>query len=314
MSPHIPPLSDMDLRQLRIFRAVVENSGFTRAQEALGISRSTISAQMAALETRLGLQLCRRGRSGFSLTEHGQKVYAEAIKCFAALESFRAEVGVMRGQLMGELRIGVVDALAENERCALPEALAAFNEQAPDVHLTVQILSPNQISNTLLNRQIELAIVPNQPLSAAVQLQPLFQEDQNLYCGRRHRLFAAEGKALTLERIAEEAYARRGYSVATAYNSLFAKDPGATAYSMEGLAYLVLSGKFVAFLPRPYAQQWVERGAMRALRPDILSLAIGFCIAHFPQSTLSRVAALFRDCVLEAHAAKGRAEARQSGL
>lgn len=304
MSSAIPPLSDVDIRQLRVFRTVVENNGFTQAQEELGISRSTISAQMAALETRLGLTLCRRGRSGFSLTEQGQKIYAETIKFFAAMENFRTEVGVMRGRMVGELRIGVVDAVVENTQCNLDRAIAIFNERVPDVHLTLLIVSPNQIENALLSRQMEIALVPNQPFNGAVQLQQIFHEEQNLFCGSRHPLFDAESDQLTLHRLAEQPYARRGYAVATPYNSLFSGSPAATAYNMEGLAHLILSGRFVSFLPRHYAERWVEREEMRPLRPDLLSFKIGICIAHFPQGVLSRVAKVFRDCIIEAHSGK----------
>lgn len=301
MSGHVPPLSDVDLRQLRIFRAVVENGGFTQAQDVLGISRSTISLQMAELETRLGVTLCHRGRSGFSLTEHGRKVYEETIKCFAALESFRSEMSLMRGRLVGELRFGIVDAVVGNDRCAVEAAIADFSARVPDVHVTLLIVSPNEIEHALLNRQMEIAIVPNQPMNAAVHLQQLFHEEQNLYCGDRHPLFHVEAKRLPLERIADQAHARRGYAIATAYNSLFAGQPGATAYSMEGLAHLVLSGRFLSFLPRHYARQWVEAGRMRTLRPDLLSFKIPLCMAHLPVSTLSRVARLFRECLLASH-------------
>lgn len=306
MQPTLPPLSDVDLRQLRIFRTVVESRGFTQAQGELGISRSTISAQMAALETRLGLTLCRRGRSGFALTEHGQKIYTETIKFFAAMDNFRTEVGAMRGSLVGELRIGIVDAVVENPNCAFDRAIAIFNERVPNVHLTLTVISPNQIETELLSRQMEIAIVPNQPMNGAVQLQQLFHEEQNLFCGARHPLFGTDTARLSLELIAEQAYARRGYAVATAYNTLFKHAPSATAYNMEGQAHLILSGRFVSFLPRHFAQRYVERGEMRALRPDLLSFKIPLCLAHLPQSVLSRVARAFRDCLLEVHARKPR--------
>ncbi|NVK33974.1 MAG: LysR family transcriptional regulator [Rhodobacteraceae bacterium] len=297
----VSPLSDVDLRQLKIFRAVVDHNGFTNAEDSLGLSRSTISAQMAALETRLGLKLCHRGRSGFSLTEHGHKIYAEAIKCFAALENFRNEVGAMRGRLVGELRIGAVDAFVENPNCHLSDAIALFNERVPEVHLTVMVMSANQIATALANRQIEVGLVANQPMNAAVQLEQLFYEEQNLYCGERHELFLKPASELTLDRISVAAHARRGYTIATAYNSLFANAPSATAYSMEGLAHLILSGRYLSFLPKHYAQRWVDEGQMRALRADIVNFRIGLCIAHFPVSTLSHVAHAFRDCVLETH-------------
>ena len=40
---------------------------------------------------------------------------------------------------------------------------------------------------------------------------------------------------------------------------------------------------------------------MRALRPDLLSFKIGMCVANFPQSVMSRMARVFRECLIEVH-------------
>ncbi|MCC9625919.1 LysR family transcriptional regulator [Thalassospira sp. MA62] len=301
MSANMPPLSDVDFRQLRIFRTIVERNGFTAAQDDLGISRSTISTQMSALETRLGVKLCRRGRSGFSLTEHGQKIYSEVIKLFAAADSFRAEVGAIRGNMVGELRIGVVDAMVENPNCRLDRAIALFNDRVPGVHPTFVVVSPNQIENALLSRQMEIAVMPNQPMNAAIQMQQLFYEEQAMYCGWEHPLFHTDASNMPIELLAEQKYARRGYSATVAFQSLFKHPPSATAYDMEGLAYLILSGRFVSFLPTHFANQWVERGIMRPLRSDLLAFKLSMCVANFPQSVMSRMARVFRECLVEVH-------------
>ncbi|WP_417805935.1 LysR family transcriptional regulator [Thalassospira lucentensis] len=316
MSTTIPPLSDVDFRQLRIFRTIVESNGFTAAQDELGISRSTISTQMAALETRLGVTLCRRGRSGFSLTEHGQKIYSEVIKLFSAADSFRAEVGAIRGNMSGELRIGLVDAMVENPNCHLGQAIQLFNDRVPGVHPTLVVVSPNQIENALLSRQMEIAIVPNQPMNGAIQMQHLFHEEQMMYCGREHPLYGREQSNMPIELLADQKFARRGYSVATAFQSLFRHPPSATAYDMEGLAYLILSGKFVSFLPTHYAKQWVERGDMRALRPDLLTFKIAMCAANFPQTVISRMARVFHECLVQVHPTvqRGKTTSTAKGL
>lgn len=61
-------IADIDLRLLRVFRAVVESGGFAAAELELNVGRSVISRHIKDLETRLGLALCRRGRGGFALT------------------------------------------------------------------------------------------------------------------------------------------------------------------------------------------------------------------------------------------------------
>ncbi len=49
-----------------------------------------------------------------------------------------------------------------------------------------------------------------------------------------------------------------------------------TARSMEGAATLVLTGRYIGFLPAHYARHWVERGRMRALLPQRLSYFVDF--------------------------------------
>ena len=60
-------LHDVDLKLLRVFATIVKCGGFSAAQAALNAGPSTISEQMSHLETRLGVKLCQRGRSGFHL-------------------------------------------------------------------------------------------------------------------------------------------------------------------------------------------------------------------------------------------------------
>lgn len=254
--------------------------------------------------------LCRRGRSGFVLTEDGHKVYAETVRCLAALERFRSEMGVMRGKLVGELRIGLIDAIAEHPQCRLTEAIAEFHRQVPEVHLSLSTVAPNQAETALLNRQIDLAIVPNLPMNAAIDLKPLFYETQHLYCGASHPLFDKAAERLTLDRIAGYEHARRSYSVGTAYQTLFSRPPSATVNTMEGLVHLILSGGYLGVLPEHCASSWVLSGRMRALRPDIIRFEIGICFGHFVHPEMSRVGSIFREQLLRLHEGRGHRSSR----
>ena len=83
-------LSESDIRLLKVFSKLVEAGGFSAAQIELNVSQSTISTHMTALEQRLGLRLCQRGRAGFRLTEKGQLIYQASQRLFASLEEFRS--------------------------------------------------------------------------------------------------------------------------------------------------------------------------------------------------------------------------------
>ncbi|RAC29133.1 LysR family transcriptional regulator, partial [Burkholderia multivorans] len=50
--------TDLDLRLIRVFLAVVDARGITAAEASLGVRQSTISTQLSALEARVGFKLC----------------------------------------------------------------------------------------------------------------------------------------------------------------------------------------------------------------------------------------------------------------
>ena len=66
-------LTDLDLRLIRVFLAIVDAGGVSPAQATLNVGQSTISTQLATLETRLGYRLCERGRGGFSLAHAAKR-------------------------------------------------------------------------------------------------------------------------------------------------------------------------------------------------------------------------------------------------
>jgi DNA-binding transcriptional LysR family regulator len=51
---------ELELRHLRVFLAVIDAGGYTRAASALGLSQSTVSENLAALERTIGARLLRR--------------------------------------------------------------------------------------------------------------------------------------------------------------------------------------------------------------------------------------------------------------
>lgn len=75
-----------DLKLLRIFTSVVRHQGFAPAQQDLGLSASAISTYMSQLERQLGIVLCHRGRSGFSLTSKGELYHQECVRILGELE------------------------------------------------------------------------------------------------------------------------------------------------------------------------------------------------------------------------------------
>lgn len=109
-------ISDIDLRMLRVFCAIVDAGGFTAAQASLNTSLSRLSVVVRDLEERLGCSLCRRGNSGFQLTEEGQELFDLAQLLFGDIERFRTQANRLGGMARESLQIGTVDSLISFER------------------------------------------------------------------------------------------------------------------------------------------------------------------------------------------------------
>lgn len=297
----LPKLGDTEIKLLRLFATIVEAGGFTAAQTQLNISQSRISGMMADLEARLGMRLCQRGRVGFRLTDKGRIVYEASRRLFAELQDFRAEVGALRGRLVGELTIGVVDNTITNPDCHLVEAVSRFSARPNDVEIVVHIAGPRELEQAVLQGRMQVAIGAFYHHAAGLTYERLFMEEQTLYCGRGHPLFDRDPNSITLAEVTAADYADRGYTEGAKTPKPIALAAKATAHHMEALALLVLSGAFIAYLPTHYAAPWVERGQMRPLMPRQLAYHSLFELATRRGTHRTLVLRTFLDDVRHAH-------------
>lgn len=262
--------SSIDIRLLSIFVTVVESGGFTQAQEPLNIALSSISTYIQDLETRLGIKLCNRGRGGFSLTENGQVVYAEACKLFASVDQFNANVASLNGKLTGELKIGILDNSTMSPNTRVQDVIHRFSAQHPDVHIIIKVLSSDEIEDELSAGTLHLGIGLFSDAGKHLRVIHRFPISVDLFCGYQSPLFTED--SIDVEAIQTAGYAKGCY--APDIKSPLAQSlPPATAssYLSEGLAFLILSGRYIGFLPRRYAANWVSNKEMRTLPQDLFS-------------------------------------------
>ncbi len=297
-------VTDNDLRLLRVFRAVVACGGFAAAELELNINRSTISRHIKDLEARLGVTLCRRGRAGFALTEEGEQVHASALKLIGAIEGFQHEVDDLHQRLTGRLVLAIFDKTASNPECHIDRAFAAFNRMAPAVHPEIHVEPINAIETGVIEGRFNIGIIPDHRPSASLDYHPLFHEQMYLYCGAEHALFATPDEQLSPDHVRECQYVGIGYH---SPNMEVTRQRGqhrdATAYDQEAVAHLVLSGRYVGYLPEHYAEAFVSRGQMRALLPSQYQYVCQFSAIVRRSPPPSRVVASLLDALVAAHGA-----------
>ncbi|NRR29338.1 LysR family transcriptional regulator [Oxalobacteraceae bacterium] len=295
-------LSDMDFRLLQVFKSVADCGSMAAAGLELNIGISTVSRHVKDLEERLKLTLCSRGRAGFALTAEGERIYQETQRLLASADAFRASIDDIHQRMGGQLHIAVFDKTASNPACKISAAIALFAEQAPDVALNFHVATINRIERGVIDGEFQVGIIPAHRSSESLTYDTLFGETMLLYCGEHHPLFAQESAALDWSGIQGFQFAGLGYHSPNMQISQQVRLPRkATGFDQESIATLILSGKYLGFLPDHYARGFVADGKMRALNPPLFRYECDFVSILRGSPRPSRVALAFRQCLLAAH-------------
>jgi LysR family transcriptional regulator, transcriptional activator for bauABCD operon len=294
-------LKDIDLRLLRLFVTVVQSSGFTAAAERLNVGRPTVSTQMADLEARLGMRLCERGRSGFSLTEHGEQVYERAQRLLASIEEFSADMDAIQGHLSGEINLGQIDYMTSVSEFRMSEVIEAFCDRAPAVTINLLVLPQEEVVRGVLDGRLHLGIVGEPATVSGLDMHSFLTESLYLYCGSSHPLFERRDGKIT----------RAELAAARLAGETMAEDPlrklrvggraDARANNLEAVLMLIRSGHYIGYLPDHFAQQWVEQGELRVLKPSLTHIRSGLPVITRSRARKSPQLDLFLSILMRAH-------------
>ncbi|WP_099348417.1 LysR family transcriptional regulator [Acetobacter aceti] len=293
-------LSDLDLRLIRVFLAIVDAGGISTAQSILNVGQSTISTQLATLETRLGFRLCERGRSGFRLTAKGERFTELARHLVGAIEDFSVQARNMDRRLVGTLRIGIIGHTPFSENIRISQAIARFRQRDEAVRLDIRVCSPGEQEERLLSGTLDIAMGYFWHRVPSLQFTPLFIERQVAYCGKDHPLFSRAGQ-ITQAEAWEFDWGWRTYPLP---QSVFPANPRsitATADNMEALAMLVLSGHHLAFLPQHFSKSYEEQGLMAPLNMQALRYDVTFHAVTRQRQSLGDIPKAFLEDLASVH-------------
>ncbi|WP_034263220.1 LysR family transcriptional regulator [Actinospica robiniae] len=186
----------MDIEAVRTFVAVVDNSRFQEAADALSITQQAVSKRIAALEKDLDVRLFIRTARGARLTVDGQAFLPHARELLRVAE--RADASVRPGRRA--LRIDVV-----NRRVASAVLLQDFYRTHPEIELDVVTLDADvdAAAAAVAAGTIDATfhgVPPQRLLPEKVRTGPVIAEPHELLVGPRHPL--ANARSVTPAQLA----------------------------------------------------------------------------------------------------------------
>ena len=240
-------VQDVDIKLLRVFCKIVECGGFSPAQAALNMSASSISSHMSQLESRMGGRLCERGHGEFRLTEHGRNVLAATDQLFNNLDDFVVDVAKSQNRMVGELKLGLIDNGLSHPDRRISDTLNIFKQNAPEATVNLSVADYYGLEPKVSEGQLHIAIGLCLRRYNNLQYAPLFDEQLMLYCGARHPFFEREQKKeLEIEELLQANYISWGDGL---FEDEWKFNEAGYSAHIEGIAYLIESGQYIAFLP-----------------------------------------------------------------
>ncbi|WP_218353190.1 hydrogen peroxide-inducible genes activator [Alteromonas lipotrueiana] len=249
------------LNQLRYFVTVAKQLNFRRAAHDLGVSQPTLTTQINALETQLGLTLFERSRSGTLLSAHGHALLYHAEQVLKANLHFHE---VARNLSDGEntmYRLGIPPTLGPY---LLPHILPDIHALKPGLKFYVREAAPDQLFQGLLTGQYDLILSPMSKSNSQIQSQPLFCEPLKFVMPFDH---PQAGKAyIRPEQIRNEQvlalenrhhFHHQVQELCLQLGANVARDYEGT--SLDTLRQMVVMGMGVAFLPGLYVHSELHK-------------------------------------------------------
>jgi DNA-binding transcriptional LysR family regulator len=150
----------LDVRRLRVLRAVSQHGSFSAAAEALSYTQSAVSQQIAALEREAGVLLVQRNARGVRLTDAGQALVRHTEVILSRLADAEAELEAIAGLRSGRLRMAAFPSAGAT---IMPKAIGRFREQHPGVELTLQPAEPDEVHGLLKAGDCDIALTIDAP-------------------------------------------------------------------------------------------------------------------------------------------------------
>jgi DNA-binding transcriptional LysR family regulator len=170
----------LDWNDLRFFLAVATTGSLSGASVQLGVSPSTVSRRIAALEAALQLRLFRPGRDGYDLTEIGLKLIPAAERAEAQMHLFERGAREKEGDFAGAIRIEAPELLGQD--LILP-ALAPFIGNHPAIQVE---LRSSVRSVPLASEEADIVLRLVRPEQGRYRQRRLCQVGFGLYASPEH--------------------------------------------------------------------------------------------------------------------------------
>ncbi len=187
----------MDLGLLQTFVTVAATRNISRAAEQVHLSQPAVSLQIKQLEATVGTALF--ARHPLRLTDAGEHLLVNAQQILAQWQQTLEFVQAEQSLVAGKLTIACSDTLM---RFTLLDKIALFNQQFPQVHMSILNRTTHGAQQAVLMGEADLAIALYEQDHAKLIHRPLLEYQEVAAVNPQHALAAQN--TVTAHRLVQE--------------------------------------------------------------------------------------------------------------
>ena len=161
---------NLDLREMEVFRRVMELGSVTAAAAAMHVSQPAVTRMLQKVEQRLGFALFVRERRRLRPTAEAQIMFPETLGAFAAIHLLERLADELRDGRTGILAVATIPSLAS---AVLPDAVRRFRERRPEASVTVETFSSHEVIQRIAAHRDDLGIIIGPVGNDALSVQDL---------------------------------------------------------------------------------------------------------------------------------------------
>ena len=149
----------MEMREIEVFRAVMQAGSTSKAAVLLNISQPAVSQSIRKLETESELRLFERVRGRLVATQEALSLLVEVDLCFAGFESIKHRIRSLKTFGLGRLSIASFPALGTG---FMPRAIAAFNLEKRSIEMSFQIMSSRDVHQKVVSGGVDFGLMADE--------------------------------------------------------------------------------------------------------------------------------------------------------
>jgi len=256
------------ISHLVAFSEVVHHGSFSKAAEALGLTKSALSQQISNLEEELGFRLLNRTTRGISLTSMGQNLLGPSQNIRHQTQALLQQIQHENDQPSGRFRITAPHSLHMNVVLpALEKFCIEYPKLSPELHI-----SDGNID--LIAEKIDIAIRAGEPEDSSLRGLPIGALTEWICSSPAY--LAQQGKVTQPDQLAKLNWLAASWHKTDI--QLFKQSKRAyelkldikiRTNTLDGLTELVTRGLGIALLPDIVAKPLIKQGKLIHVLPDL---------------------------------------------